>query len=105
MCRRPATCARGLVRSRAAAAPGPALCAALERAPGTVLQVANLAIENETNGHDATDHLAAVRSHGGRVDVFMYDPEHGLAVDEAAVRQMGVRPAAVPIACADGTGH
>jgi hypothetical protein len=79
--------------------------AAFSAAPGTVVQVANLAIENETNGHDATDHLAAVHAHGGRVDVFMYDPEHGLAVDEAAVRGMGARLAPAPIARADGTGH
>ncbi len=86
-----------------------AVCAGAARrsrgATGTVVQVANLATEDETNGHDGTEHLAAVRAHGGRVDVFMYDPEHGLAVDEAEVVALGARAAPVPIARPRGWGH
>ncbi len=78
---------------------------ALDASDATVVQVANLATENETTGHDGTEHLAAVRAHGGRVDVFLYDPQHGLAVDQDAVRALGARPVAAPIATADGSGH
>jgi uncharacterized cofD-like protein len=83
----------------------PELRDALERAPGTVVQVANLATEDETNGHDGTEHLAAVRAHGGRVDVFMYDPDNGLAVDPAEVAAFGVQPHPVAIARPHGWGH
>ena len=62
-------------------------------------------MENETTGHDGTDHLRAVLDHGGRVDQFVYDPEHGLAVDPAAVAALGVEPVAAPIAGPGGTGH
>ena len=46
-----------------------------------------------------------MREHGGRVDAFLYDPDHGLAVDDAAVAALGVEPVAAPIARPDGTGH
>lgn len=78
---------------------------AIASGPGLVVQVANLATENESSGHDGTDHLAAVRDHGGRVDVFLYDPQHGLPVSEEAVRALGVRPSPAPIAHPDGSGH
>ena len=81
----------------------PEIRAAIAQAPGTVVQIANLAMENETQGHDGTDHLRAVRDHGGRVDQFMYDPEHGLTVDPAAVTALGAQPVAAPIA-APATG-
>jgi hypothetical protein len=35
----------------------------------------------------------------------MYDRDHGLAVDEAAVRALGATPLAAPIARSDGKGH
>jgi uncharacterized cofD-like protein len=83
--------------------------AAIDRAPGRVVQVANLAMENETRGHDGTDHLTAVRDHGGRVDQFLYDPEHGLAVDPRGVAALGATPVAAPIASpsagSGGSGH
>jgi uncharacterized cofD-like protein len=78
---------------------------AVAGSPAMVVQVANLATEHETRGHDGTDHLAAVHEHGGRVDVFLYDPEHGLAVDEKRVAALGARPVAAPISRADGSGH
>ena len=81
------------------------LRAAIAEADASVVQVANLATENETRGHDGTDHLAAVRAHGGRVDVFLYDPEHGLAVDPAAVAELGTKAIGAPISRPDGTGH
>ena len=83
----------------------PELRAAIERAPARVVQIANLETENETTGHDGTDHLAAVRDHGGRVDQFLYDPDHGLAVDSEAVSALGSRPVAAPIAGSAGFGH
>jgi uncharacterized cofD-like protein len=83
----------------------PEIRAALAASDAPVIQVANLATENETTGHDGTDHLAAVRAHGGRVDVFLYDPEHGLAVDPDKVRELGARPVPAPIARPDGRGH
>jgi hypothetical protein len=64
-----------------------------------------LATENETRRHDGTDHLAAVRAHGGRVDVFLYDPENGLTVDPAAVTELGTKAIGAPISRPDGTGH
>src|SRR4051812_10879170 len=83
----------------------PEIRAAIQDAPGQVVQIANVAIENETAGHDGADHLAAVRDHGGRVDQFVYDPDHGLAVDPVAISELGAVPVAAAIAGADGTGH
>lgn len=87
----------------------PEIRAAIAEAPGRVVQIANLAMENETVGHDGTDHLIAVREHGGRVDQFLYDPEHGLAVDPEAVEALGTQPVAAaivgPVAGDDETGH
>jgi uncharacterized cofD-like protein len=83
----------------------PQLLDAIALAPAPVVQVANLAVEAETHAHDGTDHLSAVRDHGGRVDVFLYDPQYGLAVDAAVVTARGTRPVAAPIANADGSGH
>ena len=83
----------------------PALRNALRGAPGRIVQVANLATENETAGHDGTDHLRVVVEHGARVDDFLYDPEHGVAVDVEAVAALGTRPVPYAIARSDGTGH
>jgi len=83
----------------------PALRDAIRASRAAVVQIANLATENETAGHDGTDHLQAVIDHGGRVDVFVYDPNAGLTVDEAAVRGLGVRPLAAPIAVRGRSGH
>ena len=78
---------------------------AIDRARGRVVQIANLALENETAGHDGTDHLIAVREHGGRVDQFLYDPDHGLAVDPERVTSLGAVPVAAPVAESTGSGH
>jgi uncharacterized cofD-like protein len=83
----------------------PEIRAAIAGASGRVVQIANLAMENESAGHDGTDHLAAVHDHGGRVDQFLYDPDHGLAVDPAAIVALGAEPVAAPIAAPDGVGH
>ena len=83
----------------------PEIRAAIGRAPGRVVQIANLETENETTGHDGTDHVAAVREQGGRVDQFLYDPDHGLGVDADAVSALGVEPVAVSIAGSGGGGH
>jgi uncharacterized cofD-like protein len=83
----------------------PELRDAIGNAHGTVVQVANLDAENETRGHDGTDHLTAVREHGGRVDAFLYDPERGLRVDPEAVAALGARPVAAPISQPEGLVH
>ena len=83
----------------------PEIRAAIARAPGRVVQIANLATENETTGLDGTDHLRAVLEHGGRIDEFLYDPDHGLAVDPAEVTELGAVPVAAPIAGPAGDGH
>jgi len=78
---------------------------AIARTSAPVVQIANLATENETKGHDGTDHLTAVREHGGRVDQFLYDPDQGLAVDEWVVSTLGARPVAAPLSPPGGAGH
>ncbi len=83
----------------------PALRDAVRSSRAAVVQVANLATEDETTGHDGTDHLQAVVDHGGRVDVFMYDRNAGLAVDDDAVRALGARPLAATIAVPGRSGH
>jgi uncharacterized cofD-like protein len=71
---------------------------AVAKARAQVVQVANLVGENETVGLDGTDHLAAVRDHDGRVDIFLYDAEHGLAVDAERVRELGAEPRSAALA-------
>jgi uncharacterized cofD-like protein len=83
----------------------PELRDAIRNAKGSVVQVANLETENETRGHDGTRHLAAVREHGGRVDIFLYDPDRGLHVAPDAVTALGARPVPAPISQADGLLH
>jgi uncharacterized cofD-like protein len=83
----------------------PGIRAAIEVARGQVVQVANLALENETAGHDGADHLAAVRDHGGRVDAFLYDPDHGPDVDPKRIGALGAQPIAGPIVAEGGAGH
>jgi uncharacterized cofD-like protein len=83
----------------------PAIRSAVGAARGGVVQVANLATENETAQHDGTDHVRAVRDHDARVDAFLYDPDRGLAVDPDAVSALGVQPVPAAIARPDGGGH
>jgi uncharacterized cofD-like protein len=83
----------------------PEIRAAIAQAPASVVQIANLETENETKGHDGTDHLTAVREHGGRVDEFLFDPAQGLAVDEWVVTTLGARPVPAALAPPGGTGH
>jgi uncharacterized cofD-like protein len=81
----------------------PEIREAVANASGRVIQIANVEIENETVGLDGTDHLETMREHQGRVDTFVYDPAHGLPVDEARVRDLGATPVAASIA--NETGH
>jgi len=89
----------------------PVLCvrdlrAAVEAAPGRVLQVANLRPQQpETAGLDATDHLLAVKEHGARVDAFLYQQGGALAADDAVIRDWGVDPAPADVARTDGLVH
>jgi uncharacterized cofD-like protein len=71
---------------------------AVAKSRAQVVQVANLVAENETAGLDGTDHLTAVREHDGRVDIFLYDAEHGLPVDTERVRDLGVEPRSAVVA-------
>jgi uncharacterized cofD-like protein len=83
----------------------PEIRAALARAAGRTVQICNLRSEHETVGLSGTDHLRVVLEHGGRVDVFLYDPDQGLPVDETAVKELDVRPAAGSLATAGGVIH
>jgi uncharacterized cofD-like protein len=89
----------------------PVLCvrdlrAAVEAAPGRVIQVANLRPQPpETTGLDATDHLRAVGEHGARVDAFLYQRDGVLAADEAVIRDRGVEPVSGDVARDDGLVH
>jgi uncharacterized cofD-like protein len=79
---------------------------AIEAAPAKVVMVSNLHTEvPETDGLDGTDHLCAVLDHGARVDVLLYDPTRGLAVDVDAVRDRGVEPVAAELADGGGVEH
>jgi uncharacterized cofD-like protein len=83
----------------------PEICAAIERAPGRVVQVCNLQPDAETAGLDGTEHLRVLIDHGVRVDAVLHDPAAALAVSETAVRSLGVAPVAASVATGDGTGH
>jgi uncharacterized cofD-like protein len=79
---------------------------AVAAAPGRVVHVSNLRPQPpETDGLDATDHLRAVREHGGRVDTFLYQRNGALAADEAAIREWGIEPVAADVARGDGLVH
>ena len=69
------------------------------------MHVANLRADAETAGLDGTDQLRVLLDHDVRVDVLLHDPQHGLAVSETDVRELGVVPVAADIAAADGRAH
>lgn len=82
------------------------LCDAVAAATGRVVQVSNLRPQPpETDGLDATDHLRAVREHGGRVDTFLYQVDGVLAADDNAIREWGIEPVAADVASASGRVH
>lgn len=89
----------------------PVLCvdglrAAVGAAQARVVQVCNLRPQvPETAGLDAADHLRAVLEHGGRADVFLYDPQGDLPADEGAIAALGAAPAAARVAAADRLAH
>jgi uncharacterized cofD-like protein len=83
----------------------PEIQAAIARAPGRVVHVANLSADGETAGLDGTDQLRVLLDHGVRVDVLLHDPRCGLAVSETGVRELGVRAVAADVATADGCAH
>ncbi|MBI2169821.1 MAG: YvcK family protein [Actinobacteria bacterium] len=73
--------------------------------PARVVQVCNLAPQvPETEGLTGADHCRAVVEHGGRVDVFLYDPAGALAVDEQEVCGAGANPGAASLTV-DGLTH
>ncbi len=64
-----------LFTSVLAASAVPDVAAALSSSPARVLWIPNLEPDaRETAGMDAADHLAALRRHGVRPDVVLYDP-------------------------------
>jgi uncharacterized cofD-like protein len=89
----------------------PVLCvrdlrAAVTAALGRVIQVSNLRPQHpETAGLDATDHLRAVKEHGARVDVFLYQRDGVLAADASVIKHGGVEPVPADVARADGLVH
>lgn len=83
----------------------PEIRAAIERAPGRVVQVCNVQTDAETAGLDGTDHLRVLLDHGVRVDTLLHDPVRGLAVDETAVKELGVAPQAAEIAAGGPSGE
>ena len=80
--------------------------AALAATPARVVQVCNLRPQiPETEGLSAADHLRAVLDHGGRVDVFLYDPAGRLEVAEDEIRALGAEPVAAALGDATGAVH
>jgi len=83
----------------------PDIQAALERARGRIVLVANVCADGETEGLDGTDQLRVLVDHGVRIDVLLHDPSLGLPVSETAVQELGVTPVAADIAAAGGRNH
>ena len=89
----------------------PVLCvhglrSAVARTRAQVVQVANLRPQPpETTGLDATDHLRALRAHGVRVDVFLYQEAGELAADDDQIRAWGAEPVAARVATDRGYTH
>ncbi len=84
----------------------PDLAAAIAATTAQVVCVANLERQiPETAGLDGTDHLAAVRDHGGRVDVFVFQRDGALPVDRTVVERWGVVPVAADVAVANAATH
>jgi uncharacterized cofD-like protein len=83
----------------------PDIQVAVGKTAGKVIHVANLCADGETAGLSGTDQLRALLDHGVRVDVLLHDPQHGLAVRETDVRELGVEPIGAAIAAADGRAH
>ena len=83
----------------------PAIGAAVTAAPGRVIVVGNLAVEAETTGLGAADHIRRVAAAIGRVDVVLGDPDAALPVDEAAALEFGAEVVMGPLAGADGRTH
>jgi uncharacterized cofD-like protein len=83
----------------------PDIQAALVRASGRIVHVANVCADGETAGLDGTGQLRVLVEHGVRIDVLLHDPRLGLAVSENAVQELGVTPVAADIAAAGGRNH
>jgi len=74
------------------------LADAVGAAPGVVVQVGNLRTQDaETAGMDAADHLAAVRDHGARVDVYLAPAGGALAVDPDRFAALGAEVVTAPV--------
>ena len=83
----------------------PDIRAAVAASPARTVSVSNLTEEPETRDLDGTDHLRMLLSHDIRVDALVYDPQHGLPVDEVAVKEHDVLPVAASITAPDGLVH
>jgi uncharacterized cofD-like protein len=83
----------------------PDIRVAIAGASGRVVHVANLRADEETAGLSGTDQLRVLLDHGVRVDVLLHDPQHGLAVSETEVRDLGVTPVSAAVAAENGQAH
>src|SRR5207244_12927204 len=89
----------------------PVLCVhdlrdALDQTGAQVVYVCNLRTQvPETAGLDGTDHVAALRAHGARVDTVLYQDPGTLAADQARVRSWGARRIGAAAAVQDGRAH
>jgi uncharacterized cofD-like protein len=83
-----------LYRSVLSTAAVPDLASALERTSGTVVWLANLEPETrDAPALGALEQLMALRLHGVRVDVVLYDPAAGLRFDPDELASHGIRSA------------
>jgi uncharacterized cofD-like protein len=87
-----------LFTSVLAASAVPDVASALARTSARVLWICNLEPDAiETAGMTASDHLAALRRHGVRVDSVLYDPAATLRFDAAQLANQHLEPLARPL--------
>ncbi len=82
------------------------LAEAVRTAPGQVVQVGNLRVQDaETAGMDAADHLQAILDHGGRVDVYVAPTGGALTVDPGRIRALGAEAVTAAVAAPHAVEH
>ena len=84
----------------------PDVTSALTRTRAHVLWLCNLEPQiPETSGMSANDHLAALRRHGVRVDLVLYDPAARLTFTAAQLASLDLPAVAHPLMSADPGRH
>jgi len=82
------------------------IAAAVQTAPGRVVQVGNLRPQHaETAGMDAADHLQAILDHGGRVDAYLAPDPGELVVDADRIRSLRCESVRADVAAAGAAEH